>query len=301
MRHKTQSGHYIGQLFPTQRELTLNYTKLIRKINGSTSRLTPKQKHAAILKLPGITREQMDLIIHSTGPKLAITLREFISKKRLAKLDKRNIVCALKIRHGKIVHIHGSATCIKIDKKIITYAVINGTLDVNVKGFLKNVINLAMSSIKAHTGLKFVRVSISNNPFLVIQFQNNPNGDLYLKKKPNVLAYFLRSRTTKPNMIVFNDYNREWGLKDRYQNGIHIYNIQHVMSHELGHFLKLPHNKPIIKNGTMNPMYNGKNMKFAPSEVKLLVKYHGKRTYRHPQSYLRLKKAILHRKSHLRR
>jgi len=89
MRHKTKSGHYIGKKFPSQRQLTLNYTKLIRKINNKTSRLTPKQKRTAILKLDGITREEMDLIIKSTGPKLAIALRKFVSKTRRVKLSKR--------------------------------------------------------------------------------------------------------------------------------------------------------------------------------------------------------------------
>ena len=89
MRHKTKSGHYIGKEFPSQRQLTLNYTALIRKINNKTSRLTPKQKRIAILKLDGITREQMDLIIKSTGPKLASALRKFVSKTRRVKLSKR--------------------------------------------------------------------------------------------------------------------------------------------------------------------------------------------------------------------
>ena len=89
MRHKTKSGHTIGVEFPTQRQFQENYAKLIRKINSSTSRLSPKQKQNAIIQLPGITREDMDLITKSTGPKLAIVLRKFVSKKKLSKLDKR--------------------------------------------------------------------------------------------------------------------------------------------------------------------------------------------------------------------
>jgi len=89
MKRKTKSGHHIGKEFPTQRQLTLNYTSLIRKINSKTSRLSPKQKRTAILKLDGITRKEMDLIIKSTGPKLAIILRKFVSKNRLVKLSKR--------------------------------------------------------------------------------------------------------------------------------------------------------------------------------------------------------------------
>jgi len=107
MRHKTKSGHYIGVEFPSQTQLRQNYSALIRKINSSTSRLTAKQKHTAILKLDGITRQEMDSIIKSTGPKLAISLRKFVSAKRPRKIDKRNIICALKTKNGKPVHVEG--------------------------------------------------------------------------------------------------------------------------------------------------------------------------------------------------
>ncbi len=80
--HKTKSGHYIGKEFPSQRQLTLNYTKLIRKIYNRDMRLTPKQQQLAIIALPGITSDEMESITKSTGPKLAKTLRKFISAHR---------------------------------------------------------------------------------------------------------------------------------------------------------------------------------------------------------------------------
>ena len=80
--HKTTSGHNIGKEFPTQREITLNFTKLVRKIYNDDNRLTPKQQHEAIKALPGITTDQMEGIIKATGPKLAQSIRDLISSHR---------------------------------------------------------------------------------------------------------------------------------------------------------------------------------------------------------------------------
>lgn len=82
MRHKTKSGHYIGVEFPSQRKLTINYTKLIRKIYNSDNRLTPREQQLAIQSLPGITSDQMELVIKSTGPKLVYSIRKLISSHR---------------------------------------------------------------------------------------------------------------------------------------------------------------------------------------------------------------------------
>jgi len=90
MRRKTNSDHYIGQEFPRQRELTLNFTKLIRKINNKHNRLTPRQKQIAIMSLPGITRYEMQLIIKSTGPALAQYVRKFISAHRAKNKKSKN-------------------------------------------------------------------------------------------------------------------------------------------------------------------------------------------------------------------
>ncbi len=82
MRRKTSSGHYIGQEFPSQRRLTINYSKLIRKIYNRDNRLTPRQQQKAIQNLTGITSDQMDIIIKATGPKLAQEVRKLISPYR---------------------------------------------------------------------------------------------------------------------------------------------------------------------------------------------------------------------------
>jgi len=80
--HKTKSNHRIGKEFPSQRALTLNYTKLIRKINKRDNRLTPRQQQKAIMALSGITIDEMESIMKCTGPKLAQNLRKFISAHR---------------------------------------------------------------------------------------------------------------------------------------------------------------------------------------------------------------------------
>ncbi len=82
MRRKTISGHYIGKEFPSQRKLTENYTKLIRKIYSRDNRLHPKQQQLAIQALSGITSDEMECIIKSTGPSLATNIRKFISAHR---------------------------------------------------------------------------------------------------------------------------------------------------------------------------------------------------------------------------
>lgn len=82
MRHKTSSGHYIGKEFPSQRQLTINYTRLIRKIYSRDNRLTPRQQQIAIQALPGINTDQMELLLKCTGPKLAQSVRKFISSHR---------------------------------------------------------------------------------------------------------------------------------------------------------------------------------------------------------------------------
>ena len=76
-RHKTSSGHYIGEEFPDQAELTANTIKLIRQINSSG--ITPKEKQQAIKNLKGITRAEMKNIIKTTGHTLDESIRKIIN------------------------------------------------------------------------------------------------------------------------------------------------------------------------------------------------------------------------------
>ena len=80
--HKTKSGHNIGKEMPDLKALTLNYTKLVRKIYSRDNRLTPKQQQDAIKSLSGITTNEMEGMLKATGPKLAQSVRELISAHR---------------------------------------------------------------------------------------------------------------------------------------------------------------------------------------------------------------------------
>jgi len=80
--HKTKSSHRIGKEFPTQRQLTLNYTRLIRKIYSRDNRLTPRQQQLAIMALPGINSDEMESLMICTGPALTQQIRKFISAHR---------------------------------------------------------------------------------------------------------------------------------------------------------------------------------------------------------------------------
>lgn len=82
MRRKTKRGRYIGVEFPTQRQLTINYTRLIRKIYSRDNRLSPRQQQIAIQALPGINTDEMELLLKCTCPKLAQSVRKFISSHR---------------------------------------------------------------------------------------------------------------------------------------------------------------------------------------------------------------------------
>jgi len=80
--HKTKSGRRIGKEMPDLKALTLNYTKLVRKIYNSDNLLTPKQQQQAIHSLSGITTNEMEGMLKATGPKLAQSVRELISNHR---------------------------------------------------------------------------------------------------------------------------------------------------------------------------------------------------------------------------
>ncbi len=301
MRHTTKSGHIIGVEFAAQKVVQQNYSKLIRKINSDTSRLSPKQKQIAILTLPGITKCEMDSIIKSTGPKLAITLRKFISKNRLKKLDKRNVICALKMTHGKPIHVEGQYEYPKKwNKELVTYAVLKGTDDINAKNILRKAVGLSFSTWGAEIPIKFRRVKLSSNPDIILQFQNDPNVDSYLKSKPNVLAYAYYPGTSKQGVIVFNDYKYNWGKNDRWLKGKHIWNVNHVACHEIGHSIGLSHDTiHPTSNDMLDAYYNGDVFDLSVNDIKRIVKKYGKRQYKNKSQYPRLKTSLSYRKRNL--
>jgi len=81
VRHETSSGHFVGEEFPDQAELTQNYTKLIRQVNSDNT-FTAKEKQQAIKNLKGITRAEMKAIIETTGSTLHESIRKLIGSDR---------------------------------------------------------------------------------------------------------------------------------------------------------------------------------------------------------------------------
>lgn len=82
MRHKTSSGHFIGQEFPELRKKMLLLSLLIRRINADDVNMTPKEQAQAIKILPGLPTHKMESLIPVTGPTLASSIRSIISKGR---------------------------------------------------------------------------------------------------------------------------------------------------------------------------------------------------------------------------
>lgn len=76
VEHKTDSGHTIGKEFPDQKEITEFTTDLISKINSSG--LSASEKAQMIKKLHGISREQMNSILKTTGPTLDKSIKDYI-------------------------------------------------------------------------------------------------------------------------------------------------------------------------------------------------------------------------------
>jgi len=82
LRHKTKSGHFIGEEFPEQFKRTILLTLLIRRINESDIDLTPKEQSQAIKVLFGLPTYKMESIIPISGPVLSDTIKKMISKDR---------------------------------------------------------------------------------------------------------------------------------------------------------------------------------------------------------------------------
>lgn len=76
VEHETDSGHTIGKEFPDQKGITEYTTDLIRQINSSG--LSASEKQQAIKNFKGISREQMNNIIDTTGPLLDQLIRNYI-------------------------------------------------------------------------------------------------------------------------------------------------------------------------------------------------------------------------------
>lgn len=82
MRHKTSSGHFIGQEFSEQFKKTLLLTLLIRRINEDDVDLTPAEQAKAIKTITGLPAYKMESLIPISGPVLSDSIRKMISPHR---------------------------------------------------------------------------------------------------------------------------------------------------------------------------------------------------------------------------
>ena len=82
MRHRTTSGHFVGEEFPNLFKKTMFISLLIRRINESDITLTPAEQAKAIKILPGLPAHKMESLIPVSGPVLSDSIRKIISKGR---------------------------------------------------------------------------------------------------------------------------------------------------------------------------------------------------------------------------
>ena len=73
-----RTGVEMDELFARTKAIT----KIIRKINESDNELTPQEQNDMIEALPGLTAREMEAMIPLTGPELAKSIRDVISKHR---------------------------------------------------------------------------------------------------------------------------------------------------------------------------------------------------------------------------
>ena len=90
MRHKTSSGHFIGQEFPEQYKKTILLTLLIRRINESDIDLTPAEQAKAIKTITGLPAYKMESLIPVSGPVLADSIRKMISPHRATNRSRKD-------------------------------------------------------------------------------------------------------------------------------------------------------------------------------------------------------------------
>lgn len=187
----------------------------------------------------------------------------------------------------------------KWNEKTVSYRVLKGTKDARASDKLRKAVGLAFSTWGAEIPLKFRHAMKHEAQDITIRFENDPNADQLFKNKPTVLAYAYYPKTIKEGVIVFNDYAYEWGTKDEYIEGVHVYNVIQVLIHELGHTLGLSHDTSNSGKDVLDAYYDGFMVDLSSNDIVRIRKKYGIRLYSRWNLYQRLKRIISYRKKRL--
>lgn len=209
-------------------------------------------------------------------------------------------LCELNIINNKPVFVQEKQIeySRKWDKPILTYKILRGTEDMQVKDKLRMAVGLAFSTWGTEIPLKFRHANKHETADITIRFENNPNADSIFINKSTVLAYAYYPKTIKAGIIVFNDYSYEWGTRDEKVKGVHVYNACEVLIHELGHILGLSHDSSPGKD-IMDAYYDGSTNNLSTNDIIRIRKKYGTRVFHRFNFYSRLKRIISVRKKRL--
>jgi len=187
----------------------------------------------------------------------------------------------------------------KWEKPVLMYQVLKGTEDVRAGDKLRKAVGIALSTWGAEIPLKFAHIKRGGTPDITIRFENDPRADKIFMDKPTVLAYAYYPKTgSYKGKIVFNDFRYEWGTKDEWVNGVHVYNVIQVLIHEIGHSLGLSHDTSNSGKDILDAFYDGKMVDLSANDIYRIRKKYGTRMYRRWNLYMRFKRYLAYRKRH---
>lgn len=197
------------------------------------------------------------------------------------------------------------------DKLDLTYAIIVKSKDAGIFSKQRKGFGLCLTTWGARTPLKFKRVKKTQNPDIKLFFVDDlevasiagiPQAVLeYAQKRlrdnPRILAFAWYPKTSKQGIVVFNDVNYNWDVKDHWKNGIHYHNFVSVGIHELGHTLGEEHSVDPTQPNVMDAIYSDQT-DLSPYDVEGIQATYGPRVIR-PSKLKRLITFLKYRKRNL--
>lgn len=197
------------------------------------------------------------------------------------------------------------------DKLDLTYAIIVKSKDAGIFSKQRRGIALCLTTWGAHTPLKFHRVKKTQNPDIRFYFVDSltvksiagiPQDILEyaqarLKKSPKILAFAWYPKTSKQGVVVFNDVNYNWDVKDHYKKFIHYHNFIAVGLHELGHTVGEEHSVDTTQPNVMDAIYHNQ-VTLSHYDISGVQSTYGPRIIR-PSKLKRLIKFLTLRKKNL--